>query len=162
MTKAKRKKSMRQRAGTTHGYGSMKKNRGAGNRGGVGKAGSGKRGDAKKPADWKKKKYFGMYGFKPKGKKLEITTANVSDISSYALKAGGNKVNLADFGINKLLGNGKVNAAYDITVDYASKKAVQKIQDAKGSVNVLVGGSEEAPAEDVPAEAVEPKETKSE
>ena len=38
----KRKKNLRQRAGTTHGYGSMKKNRGAGNREGRGNAGAGK------------------------------------------------------------------------------------------------------------------------
>ena len=45
----KRKKNSRMRGNTTHGYGSMKKNRGAGNRGGRGMAGSGKRADQKKP-----------------------------------------------------------------------------------------------------------------
>ena len=43
----KRKKHTKMRAKTTHGYGSMKKNRGAGNRGGRGMAGSGKRADQK-------------------------------------------------------------------------------------------------------------------
>ena len=59
MVAKKRKKNTRQRAGTTHGWGSMKKHRGKGNKGGAGMAGTGKRGDAKKPAIWKNKKYFG-------------------------------------------------------------------------------------------------------
>ena len=54
MTINKRKKNTRQSAGTTHGCGSMKKRRGAGNRGGRGNAGSGKRGDAKKQRYQKK------------------------------------------------------------------------------------------------------------
>ena len=49
MSVNKRKKNTRMRAKTTHGYGSMKKNRGAGNRGGRGMAGSGKRADQIKP-----------------------------------------------------------------------------------------------------------------
>ena len=53
MTYNKRKKNTRMRGGTTHGYGSMKKNRGAGNRGGRGNAGSGKRADSKKPKIYK-------------------------------------------------------------------------------------------------------------
>ncbi len=44
----KQKKNVRQRGTKTHGYGSMKKHRGAGHRGGRGNAGSGKRGDKKR------------------------------------------------------------------------------------------------------------------
>ena len=62
----KRKKSTRQRAGTTHGYGSMKKHRGAGHRGGRGASGTGKRADSKKPSIWKQTDYFGKHGFKKK------------------------------------------------------------------------------------------------
>ena len=72
----KQKKNKRQRAGTTHGWGSMKKHRGAGHRGGRGKAGSGKRGDAKKPSSWKNKKYFGVNGFNSKSSKIKSINLN--------------------------------------------------------------------------------------
>ena len=49
----KRSKNSRQRGSKTHGWGAMKKHRGAGHRGGRGAAGSGKRGDAKKPSIWR-------------------------------------------------------------------------------------------------------------
>jgi len=70
--KFKRKKVTKQRGSKTHGWGAMKKHRGAGNRGGRGMAGTGKRGDAKKPSIQKNKKYFGKYGFKSlKKRKIE-------------------------------------------------------------------------------------------
>jgi len=62
VTVNKRKKVSRYRGSMTHGGGSKKKRRGAGNRGGKGMAGSGKRADSKKPSIWKQK-YFGKYGF---------------------------------------------------------------------------------------------------
>ena len=48
MVTNKRSKDTRQRGSNTHGWGAMKKHRGAGHRGGRGNAGTGKRGDAKK------------------------------------------------------------------------------------------------------------------
>ena len=137
MTTLKRKKNSRIRGSTTHGWGSMKKNRGAGNRGGVGNAGSGKRGDANKPSHWGDKNYFGMHGFKYKGVKVKIVAINISDLSKYSSKVGKTELNLGDLGFNKLLGNGKATQAYTITVDYASANAIKKIEDAKGSVNIL-------------------------
>ncbi len=62
------------RAKTTHGYGSMKKNRGAGNRGGRGLAGTGKRGDANKQTYQANKKYFGKHGFTSKVFNLRLKT----------------------------------------------------------------------------------------
>ena len=62
----KRKKVTKQRGSKTHGWGSMKKHRGAGNRGGRGKAGTGKRADTKKPTIinlFGAKGYFGKKGF---------------------------------------------------------------------------------------------------
>ena len=81
MVVIKRKKNTRQRAGTTHGYGSMKKNRGAGHRGGRGRAGSGKRGDVKKPSLlWEKgHKHKGRVGFKTYNKE-KITTVNIATL----------------------------------------------------------------------------------
>ncbi|MFT4343167.1 MAG: uL15m family ribosomal protein [Candidatus Woesearchaeota archaeon] len=137
MVSRKRSKNSRQRAGTTHGWGAMKKHRGAGNRGGVGNAGSGKRGDAKKPSYWKDSKYFGMHGFKRKGIIKSVVTANVSDLDRFAEKAGSTTFSLADFGITKLLGDGLVTKAYTVTVESASSRALEKIEGAKGKVTVL-------------------------
>ncbi len=76
MTINKRKKNARQRGSWTHGWGSKKKHRGAGNRGGRGMAGTGKRADSKKPSIWKER-YFGKYGFKKKGVKKQIKIVSV-------------------------------------------------------------------------------------
>ncbi len=136
MVARKRAKSSRQRAGTTHGYGSMKKNRGAGNRGGVGNAGSGKRGDAKKPAFWKDKKKFGMHGFTTKSRSPIDFTMNISDLVTYVTKTGKTDVNLSEIKVTKLLGAGNVTQAINVTVKKASAKAIAKIKEAKGTVTV--------------------------
>ncbi len=143
----KRKKNTRHAAKTTHGYGSMKKNRGAGHRGGRGLAGSGKRGDQKKTALWKNKKYFGKYGFKSKTRIAEAVTINIKTledrtealVSKGFIKSenGTYAVNLADLGYNKLLSTGKVTKKFKITVERATEKAVEKIKSAGGEVTVL-------------------------
>ncbi|MFT4297562.1 MAG: uL15m family ribosomal protein [Candidatus Woesearchaeota archaeon] len=139
----KRKKNTRQRGKTTHGWGAMKKHRGSGNRGGVGNAGSGKRGDSKKPSFWKDTKYFGMHGFTSKSTKPKIIAINVSELAKYSKASNSTELKMSDFGINKLLGSGIVTKPYNVTVDYASAKAVKKIEDAKGSVTLLSSASSE-------------------
>lgn len=136
----KRKKNSRSRGDKTHGYGSMKKHRGAGNRGGRGMAGSGKRGDANKPKIWGNKKYFGKYGFKKKGLKIIYHTINVGQLEKIAKN---NEVNLAEIKVNKLLGGGEIKIKLKVTVDYASKKAIEKVNAAGGEVVLNKGGSEE-------------------
>jgi len=138
MTDNTRKKNTRQRAHTTHGYGSMKKNRGAGNRGGRGNAGSGKRGDSKKQIYQKKKKYFGKHGFKKKGQKEDIKTINIYDLNLHIEKFVNNKkahmekdvymIDLKNIGVNKLLGKGTAKNKYKIVVKYATAKAIEKIK----------------------------------
>jgi large subunit ribosomal protein L15 len=149
----KRKKNTRMRAKTTHGYGSMKKHRGAGSRGGRGNAGSGKRGDVKKPSlTWKKgHKHKGKVGFKMYNQE-KILTINVSLLDQkidYFIKIGKaekkadlyiidfSKTGLNVFNYNKLLGSGNVKNKYDIKIKYASDKAVKKIEKAGGKVSVL-------------------------
>lgn len=135
----KPKKVTRQRGGTTHGWGAMKKHRGAGNRGGVGNAGSGKRGDAKKPSFWKDKKYFGMHGFTSKTAS-KLVTANVSDLPLFAekSKAKGNTstISLTEFKVDKLLGKGDISQPFTVVVKFASQKAIEKVTAAKGTVKV--------------------------
>tara|TARA_B100000315_G_scaffold207608_1_gene202421 strand:- start:368 stop:802 length:435 start_codon:yes stop_codon:yes gene_type:complete len=137
----KRKKVSRYRGSMTHGGGSKKKRRGAGNRGGKGMAGSGKRSDSKKPSLWKNK-YFGKYGFVSKNTK-NIDAININYLEENLLKlpqdAVGKEndffsVDLKKLGFNKLLSTGKVTNKYKIKVSYASKKAIEKIKNNGGEV----------------------------
>ena len=142
MTNHKRKKNSRQRAGTTHGWGSMKKHRGAGHRGGRGRAGTGKRGDAKKPSIWKNRKYFGKLGFTSLSKKQ--VTINLKQIDDNAVNWAKRglissasdvyEVNLSKLGYDKLLGTGKVTKKLNIMVDSASPRAIDKVGQAGGNV----------------------------
>ncbi len=141
MTINKRKKVSRYRGSMTHGGGSKKKRRGAGNRGGKGMAGSGKRSDSKKPSLWKNK-YFGKYGFVSKNTK-NIDAININYLEENLLKlpqdAVGKEndffsVDLKKLGFNKLLSTGKVTNKYKIKVSYASKKAIEKIKNNGGEV----------------------------
>jgi large subunit ribosomal protein L15 len=135
MAVRKRKKFSRQRGSHTHGWGSKKKHRGAGNRGGRGMAGTGKRADSIKPLIWKDRKYFGKHGFKKKGLKREIRVINIEDIFAKPDKfLQGDVILLGKLGYNKLLGKGKVIKRVKINVQYASAKAVEKVKKAGGEV----------------------------
>src|SRR3989338_9654166 len=145
MTVNKRKKFSRYRASMTHGKCSKKKRRGSGNIGGVGKAGSGKRSDSKKPSNWKEKRYFGKYGFVSKSKKnivpvnISYIDANLNKFPADAIKKENSfySIDLSRLGFNKLISSGKVLNKYKIIVQYASKKAVEKIKNSGGEVILL-------------------------
>ena len=141
MTVNKRKKVSRYRGSMTHGGGSKKKRRGAGNRGGKGMAGSGKRADSKKPSLWKQK-YFGKYGFVSKNVR-KINAINIGYLEENINKLpqdiaskenGFFSVNLEKLGFNKLLSSGKATNKYRVKVSYASKKAIEKIKNNGGEV----------------------------
>jgi large subunit ribosomal protein L15 len=156
MTARRRKKNSRQRGTHTHGWGSKKKHRGAGNRGGKGMAGTGKRGDAKKPSIWKKK-YFGKHGFKKKNKGAKIRAISIKTIeqklplwvsSKIAEDKGGLiSVDLEKAGYNKILSNGNAKSRLNLKVLYASASAVEKIKAAGGGVSGLAktGAEKQAP-----------------
>ena len=149
----KRKKNTRQRGGTTHGYGSMKKHRGFGHKGGKGNAGSGKRADSKKPSNWKDSKYFGKHGFKNLGFKKQVKAINLLEIEQNLQNFISNKsvskesdvyiVDLKKIGFNKLLGKGTPKNKYKITAEYASKKVIDKIKKSGGDVVLTKNGSME-------------------
>lgn len=152
MTDNKRKKNSRLHGSKTHGYGSKKKHRGAGNRGGRGLAGTGKRADQNKPSIWKNTKYFGKYGFKnPNGKKISsVNTFFLIDKFNTLLKKGLLKqegdaysINLGKLGINKLLSKGKVTKKFIVKVDSATKIAVKNIESAGGKVILKSKSGEE-------------------
>ena len=136
-----RKKNTRQRAGTTHGWGSMKKHRGKGNKGGSGMAGTGKRGDQRAPSVWKEKKYFGKHGFKKKGLKKNIVDINLNALEKLLNndKKEGDTfiIDLKAAGYNKLLGTGIVKNKMKVSVDSASEKAVSKVAEKGGEVITL-------------------------
>lgn len=143
MTVNKRKKNSRQRGSHTHGWGSKKKHRGAGNRGGRGMAGSGKRADTIKPSLWKER-YFGKRGFVKKGILRGIMQVNIMNIEENFHKLLKDKIiskegdtyifDISKAGYNKLLGNGKVTRKYRIRAEHASKSVVEKIKKAGGEV----------------------------
>ncbi len=147
MTTHKRKKDTRQRGYTTHGWGSMKKHRGAGHRGGRGMAGSGKRGDQNKPSTWKNKKQFGKFGFVSRSSAIKVKPISIKTLDDRAdslvqkgyakLDGGAFVLDLADIGYNKLLSTGKATHKFRITTLFATEKAVDKIKKAGGDVTVL-------------------------
>jgi large subunit ribosomal protein L15 len=143
----RKKKYRNMRGSKTHGWGSMKKHRGAGSRGGRGMAGTGKRGDAKKTKIWKNTKYFGKHGFKRPNKSIiKINAINLKTIEqklefflSKKLVKKNNDfyvIDLEKLGFNKLLSTGKATKKFDITCKYASANAVEKVKKAGGKVNV--------------------------
>ncbi len=157
MTAIKRSKNSRQRGTHTHGWGSKKKHRGAGNRGGRGMAGSGKRGDAKKPSVWKgKKQYLGKSGFKKKNIKSKIKSITIKTLIQEMPKLIGKKlaeekggvfvVDLGKIGCNKLLSTGNATLKLKITTSYASAKAVEKIKAAGGEVTGIAEPAADKPA----------------
>ncbi|MBW3011256.1 uL15 family ribosomal protein, partial [Candidatus Woesearchaeota archaeon] len=145
MAKRKRKKCVKYRGQTTHGWGSMKKHRGAGNRGGRGMAGTGKRGDAKKPSI-DVGTYFGKHGFKSikkisKGNKdsinisdLDKKLANLIKNKAAEEKSGMYSIDLGKLGYIKLLGTGDTKNKYILKISSASKSAITKIEQAGGKV----------------------------
>ncbi|MBI2548913.1 uL15 family ribosomal protein [Candidatus Woesearchaeota archaeon] len=152
MTVNKRKKNVRMRGSKTHGWGAMKKHRGAGNRGGRGNAGSGKRGDARKQHFvTETEPYFGKHGFTSlKKSQRSITLFDLEQKLPSLLAKGviGEKngtyvLNLHDHGYDKLLGKGAVVRQWNITVKAASQPIIEKIKKAGGTVVLLSKKSEE-------------------
>lgn len=141
----RRKKNSRQRGSKTHGWGAMKKHRGAGNKGGRGHAGTGKRSDCKKPSVWGIEHFYGKHGFTPLSSQ-HINCYNIETLERKYHKLlkegiikeenGVSAITLDAIGIDKLLGKGNPTKKWSITAKYASQAAVEKIQSAGGTVTV--------------------------
>jgi len=132
MTARRRKKSNRFRAKTTHGWGSKKKHRGAGNRGGRGMAGSGKRADQKKISIIKEynNQYFGKHGFvrQPKIKRLKAINLGLINQKINLCKKEGNYYVFDASKYEKVLSNGTLTEKFKIIGNSFSKKALEKIK----------------------------------
>lgn len=118
-----------------HGRG-KKAGRGAGKRGGRGNAGMNKHRvmyrNKYMPNHW------GMHGFNrhPTLRNFNITV-NVSQLADMA--DGADTLDLTALGIDKILGSGRINVALKVVVDEASAKAVEKIEAAGGSLEMVDG-----------------------
>ena len=126
----------------THGRG-KKSGRGAGIIGGHGMAGYGKTGKIGMLKE--DRNYFGRHGFKRPQCTVEANrTINVGELSEkietfvsmgFAAKEGdAYKLDLTEAGIDKLLGNGNIDFAVNVTVESVSEKAREKIEAAGGSI----------------------------
>ncbi len=116
----------------THGYGQIGQHRHSGSRGGHGNAGL-----HKHKWSWTIKydpDHFGRDPFLPRGYVKPNTYTNVGELDTLA--KGGKSVDLSSMGIRKLLGSGSVTGAYEVKVDFITKKAQAKIEAAGGKVAV--------------------------
>jgi large subunit ribosomal protein L15 len=145
MTARRQKKNKKMRGSHTHGWGSKKKHRGAGNRGGRGMAGTGKRADQKKPSILVEygNTYFGkVKGFNtPFNKRdkilnIEDVEKNIDDYTAKGLIIKENNFYIIDIkklGFDKLLGKGKVKNKYKV-IGTTSRVAKERIKEAGGEV----------------------------
>ncbi|MFW9971777.1 MAG: uL15m family ribosomal protein [Candidatus Odinarchaeota archaeon] len=140
----------------THGYGRVGQHRKTGQRAGRGKTTQWKK--SKKSYYLKQKELgfpdpdwiMGKRGFKrPQDitRIYQVNTINIKDLdkridnfvlNKKATKSGNTYIiNLNEINIQKILGRGEINKAINITVNKASKKAIEKIQAAGGKITLF-------------------------
>jgi len=162
-------KKRRQRGTRTHGGGTHKNRRGAGNRGGRGNAGRSKHQIHGQPP-------LGKHGFKrPTTVKRTVSEVDVRTIDEQAaLWAEGGLVEETDFGyrvdardvvedgddadVVKVLGTGQVRNQLEVTADAFSARAVELIEGEGGDAILTERGEElaaEPEAEDADEEAAD-------
>lgn len=144
MTARRQKKNKKMRGSKSHGWGSKKKHRGAGNRGGRGMAGAGKRAGQKKPGILKEfgREYFGRRGFTRPGRKedktinLDYIEKHIEQLTAKDLIIKENNCYIIDIkklGYDKLLGKGRIANKYKVK-GRVSRKAAERIKEAGGEV----------------------------
>lgn len=143
----KRSRRSRLRGERTCGYGFKKKHRGKGSKGGKGMAGTGKRAGQKHT--WVLKNfpegYFGKKGFKTeKNTGLRFMAINLDDIQENfdeLIKRGLGKKNGSEIELNlkgfKILSRGKLNEKFKIHASAFSEKAKEKIEESKGTFELI-------------------------
>ena len=140
----------------TQGYGRVGQHRKAGQRAGKGKTTQWKK--SKKSYYLKQKELgfpdpdwdFGKKGFKrPQdiNRIYHVNALNIKDLDSkiedltlknVATKSGNTyTINLKDINIQKILGRGEIDKKINLTVNKASKRAIEKIESAGGKVTLL-------------------------
>ncbi len=150
------RKVLKMRGSRTHGYGVVGQHRKTGQRAGRGKTTQWKK--SKKSYYLKQKELgfpdpdwdMGKKGFKrPQdiNRIYQVNTMNVKDLDlkidnfvldKKATKSGNSySINLNEFNIQKLLGNGEINRTINISVNKASKRAIEKIEAAGGKITLI-------------------------
>ncbi|MDY6777759.1 MAG: uL15m family ribosomal protein [Candidatus Nanohaloarchaea archaeon] len=135
MSKKKKKRGSR-----SHGHGSSKKNRGAGNRGGRGKAGLGKKAKHKKFTAMRGEEHLGERGFKrPPSVQSEQETINLMQIDQRidqfveegaAEQDGDTYVfDASEAGYDKVLAQGQLRHDIDVRAEAFSDRAAEKIEE---------------------------------
>jgi large subunit ribosomal protein L15 len=140
----------------THGYGRVGQHRKTGQRAGRGKTTQWKK--SKKSYYLKQKELgfpdsdwdIGKKGFKRPQDTVriyQINTINVRDLDSKiddyviekkAVKSGNTyNINLNEINIQKVLGRGEINKKINVTVNVASKRAIEKVEAAGGKITLL-------------------------
>ncbi|MHA1459544.1 MAG: uL15m family ribosomal protein [Promethearchaeota archaeon] len=156
MTRKYPKRIRKMRGTRTVGYGRVGQHRKAGQRAGKGKTTGWKK--SKKSYYLKQKELgfpdpdwdFGKKGFKrPQDIRriYNVNTLNIKDLDvtiedltlkNIATKTGTTySINMKDLNVQKILGRGEVNNKINVTVDKASKRAIEKIESAGGKVTLL-------------------------
>ena len=150
------RKVRKMRGERTHGYGKVGQHRKTGQRAGRGKTTQWKK--SKKSYYLKQKELgfpdpdwdMGKKGFKrPQdiNRIYQVNTLNVKDLDlkidnfvmdKKATKSGNSySINLNEINIQKLLGNGEINKTINISVNKASKRAIEKIEAAGGKITLF-------------------------
>lgn len=143
----KSKKSLKKRGHREQGYGGHKKHRGKGSRGGRGNANLHKH-------KWSytvkyEPDHYGKRGFKQPVAASKSRRIRAVNVGLLVMLAGGkNRVELKDFGYNKVLGTGKIDVPIEVVAESFSKKAVEKIEAAGGKAIVLEKKMQPAPSQD--------------
>ncbi|MCI4435472.1 MAG: 50S ribosomal protein L15 [Ignisphaera sp.] len=145
MVVRRERKSRKMHGYRNRGWGSIGQHRKSGSRGGRGAAGFHKHKWTwvlKYFRDW-----FGKEGFLPRRSRTEYKTINLDQLNEIVKKMmqsgsamtenGRVIVNLASMGINKLLGNGRIEYPVKVIVFSCSEKAREKIEKAGGAVQIL-------------------------
>lgn len=139
------------RGSRTCGGGTHKNRRGGGSRGGRGNTGTCKHHTVRA---MQRGITYGKHGFKrPQGVAIEKCIVNIGEIDEaieqlviegFAEKKGSEyHINLANIGIEKVLGNGKVTKPLFITAQEFSEAAKLKIEEARGQALILEFSEEE-------------------
>jgi large subunit ribosomal protein L15 len=157
MTRKYPKRIRKMRGTRTVGYGRVGQHRKAGQRAGKGKTTGWKK--SKKSYYLKQKELgfpdpdwdFGKKGFvRPQDIRriYSVNTLNIKDLDltiedltqkNIATKTGTTyTINMKDLNVQKILGRGEINNKINVTVDKASKRAIEKIESAGGKVTLLV------------------------
>jgi large subunit ribosomal protein L15 len=138
-------KKLRKRRGyRTHGYGRISQHRKSGQRGGKGHSGL-----KKHLKSWMLKNnpdYFGKYGFKrPEDAYKPVNAINLRELNRIInkktelikdAKSKTIKIDLNQYGYQKLLGKGNIKIPIEITVKKATESARNKIKSSGGTVIV--------------------------